>query len=134
MDVDVVAGQVVPYIGAAVVAYGAGVLTRVEDAAADETVRLGQRLLARLLGRAAHRARIEQAVTDLAAALSDPDFQAALRTQVKVVLREDEGLARELATLLPPQPVAASGPGAVAIGRDNQGIVNTGDDAINIRL
>jgi thioredoxin-like negative regulator of GroEL len=132
VDVDVVAGQVVPYVGAAVAVYGAGVLTRAEDAAADGTVRLGQRLLAGLLGRVAHRGRIEQAVTDLAGSPSDPDFRIALLAQVKLALRQDEALAVELAALLPPAP--AAGERSVAVGGDNHGILSTGDGATNVRL
>jgi hypothetical protein len=135
VDVDVVAGQVVPYVGAAVAAYGAGVLTRAEDAAADGTVRLGQRLLAGLLSRVAHRSRIEQAVTDLAGAPSDPDFRSALLAQVKLAIRQDQQLAAELAALLPAAPsVTAAGDRSVAIGGNNHGILSTGDGATNVQL
>ena len=135
MDVDVVAGQVVPYVGAAVTAYGAGVLTRAEDAAADGSVRLGQRLLAGLLGRAAHRGRIEQAVTDLAGAPSDPDFRSALLAQVKLALRQDGGLAAELAVLVSAaSAVSAVGDRSIAFTGDNRGIVSTGDGATNTYL
>lgn len=54
-------------IGSAVAAYGVGVLSRAEDEAAGATVRLGQRLLARILHRASDPASVQAAVTDLAA-------------------------------------------------------------------
>jgi hypothetical protein len=41
-EVELIAGQSAPLIGAAVKAYGTGVLTRIEDTAADATVARGQ--------------------------------------------------------------------------------------------
>ena len=113
-EVDLIAGQVVPVIGAAVSAYGAGVLTRVQDAAAEATVGLGQRLLAWLLRHAPQRASLEAAVTDLATDGNDPDAIAALRLQIRKILNQDPDLAAELAGMLPPSPqVTAMNTGSV---------------------
>ncbi|MFD8567660.1 hypothetical protein [Streptomyces sp. NPDC059639] len=130
VDVDSLLGQIVPSVEAAVGAYGVAVLTRAEDTAAGETVRLGQRLLARILRRGAGTASIEAAVTDLAEAAEDPDALAALRHQIKKALRDDPQFAAELSAMLPGSPgVQASGPRAVAVGGDNSGIISTGDGA-----
>ena len=127
-EVDVLVGQVVPVIGAAVGAYGAGVLTRVEDSMADATVGLGQRVLARLLHHADRRAQLEGAVTDLAADGQDPDALGALRLQVRKILTAHPELVTELAGMLPPAPTAtASGPRSVAIGGNSTGPITTGD-------
>lgn len=90
-----------PAVGAAVGAYGVSVLSRAEDQAADATVRLGQRLLDRILRRTPDRAPIEAAVTDLAATAGDPDALAALRLRLRGLLEENPSLAAELAALLP---------------------------------
>ena len=127
-EVDVLVGQVVPVIGAAVGAYGAGVLTRVEDSMADATVGLGQRVLAWLLHHADRPAQLEGAVTDLAADGQDPDALGALRLQVRKILTANPDLVTELAAMLPPAPtVTASGPRSVAIGGNNTGPITTGD-------
>ena len=135
LGVDVVIGQVVPAVGAAIGAYGVGVLSRAEDEAADATVRLGQRLLRLILRRSGRRASIESAVTDLAAASEDPDALAALRLQLRMALAEDGSLLAELAALLPERPAArADGPRGVGIAGQVTGIVSTGDGATNIQL
>lgn len=135
MDIDVLVGQIGPLMTAAVAKWGTAALTKAEDTAATETVRLGQRLLTRLFTRSKSRESLKAAVTDLAAVVEDPDFQAALRAQIKKVLREDAALAEELAQMLPSQDgraVTASGRG-IAVGGDNSGIASTGQKAINIQ-
>jgi hypothetical protein len=133
-EVESVLGQIVPALGAAVSAYGVGVLSRAEDEAAGATVRLGQRLLDRLLGRSPDRTAIETAVTDLAAAEGDPDALAALRFRIRGVLAADSSLVTELAELLPDRPaVQAEGARSVAVGGVVSGIVSTGDGSMNIQ-
>lgn len=134
-EIDVVVGQIVPVIGAAVGAYGVAVLNRTEDAAASATVRLGQRLLALILRRAGKSGPIEAAVSDLAVSpAGDPDAMEALRLQIREVLARDEVLVAELAALLTRRPGAsATGPRSVAVTGDNSGIISTGDNAQNIQ-
>jgi hypothetical protein len=126
--VDVV-GQIVPAIGAAVGVYGAGVLKQTEDAAADGTVRLGQRVLARIFRRGAVPG-VERAVRDLADAepTDSGDALASLRLELSKLLRQDPALAEELAALLPTPGVRS-----VSIGDANTGIISTGDGATNIQ-
>lgn len=116
-DVEVLVGQVVPAIGSAVAAYGAGVLTRAEDEAAGATVRLGQRLLARILHRAPDRASVEAAVKDLAVVPEDADALGALRLQIRKVLAGDAELVADLAGLLPAR-AEATGEHATAVAGD----------------
>ncbi len=129
-EVDVLLGEIVPAVSAAVSAYGAGVLTRAEDEAAGATVRLGQRLLDRILHRSADPAPVRTAVKDLAAAADDPDALAALRLQIKKVLTSDSVLAAEMSALLPAQAVGSR---SVAVVGDNTGIISTGDGATNVQ-
>jgi hypothetical protein len=132
-DVDLLVGQSLPAMAAAVGTYGAGVLTRVEDGAADATVRLGQRLLARVLSRAGdRRARVEAAVADLAAAGDDPDGTAALRFQLRRALAADPELAGQVAAELAASP-PRTGSRTVTVHGDASGIVSLGDRATNVQ-
>jgi hypothetical protein len=128
-EVEVIVGQVVPVISAAVGAYGVEVLTRAQDAAADATVTLGQRLLARILHRAPQPEPLESAVVDLAAADGeDPDAVAALRLQVRKLLERNPELVTELAGMLPPAAQAnAAGTRSVAVAGNNNAPITTGD-------
>ncbi|GAA3357372.1 hypothetical protein GCM10017744_027730 [Streptomyces antimycoticus] len=119
-----------PSLTAAVTAYGANVLVRAEDAAAVETVRLGQRLLARLRRNEVVQPRIDVAVQDLASALDDEDFLGALRAQIKKALTEDADLASDLKNLLAGSHVTvqATGTRSVAVTHNN-GVISTGDNA-----
>lgn len=134
-ELDVIVGQVVPAIGAAVGAYGAGVLTRVQNDAADATVGLGQRALQWIWRRAAQPAALGDAVADLAANAQDVDAIGALRLQVRKILTRDPVLVREVAAMLPPTLTAnATGARSVAVTGDNSGVISTGDHASVIQL
>lgn len=131
VDALALSQEIVPYVTAAVAAYGAAVLTKAEDKAAEATVGLGQRLLGGLLG-GRRKDEIASAVTELAADPGDTDLQAALRVRIRKALEADGDLATRLATLLEQRPsgsVSARGTGAVAVGGDVTGIVSTGDGA-----
>ncbi|AUG76749.1 hypothetical protein CFP65_1878 [Kitasatospora sp. MMS16-BH015] len=132
MDATTLSAEVVPYLTAAAAAYGTAVLDRVEETAADATVSLGQRLLGRLLHRTESRPAVEAAVTELAEDPSDTDSQAALRVELRRLLRTDPALAEELTALLaqaaPNVTVTASGTRSVA-AQTISGTVNTGDRA-----
>jgi hypothetical protein len=111
MDALTVSGEIAPYITAAVTAYGAAVLSRAQDTAADATVSLGQRLLQRLVHRNEARPAVEVAVEDLAAEPADHDLQAALRVQLRKALLADPDLCAELSSM-----VRQSGPTIIASG------------------
>jgi hypothetical protein len=136
MDVDVAqtAAAVMPYVTAAVTAYGVTTLDKVRDAvvdkASDATVGVGHRLLNRILGREESRQVIEGAIVDVAA--GEEDSEAALKLQIRKALAADPGLAQEVAAILPAGSVhvEASGDRAVAI-EHNAGIASTGDHAKN---
>jgi hypothetical protein len=128
-------------IWAALGAVGHKVLTDVEDQAADESVKLGRRLLARLLRRGGStdpaRPQLEAAVCVAAEDPADEDYRSALRGQVKMALTGKDGvddptLAADLARLLEAAgvQVSASGARSVVVGH-NEGIISTGDQASN---
>jgi hypothetical protein len=126
--VAAIAAAAVPYVAAAAGAYGAAVVARVREVAADATVGLGGRLLHRLLMRAESAPAVEAAVLELAEDPADEDRLAALRLQIRKVLAADAELAADVAGMLlrAGGPVVASGTRSVAM-RDNAGIVQTGD-------
>ncbi|MER6093423.1 hypothetical protein [Streptomyces bluensis] len=127
------AGQLSPYLTAALGAYGAGVLTRTENAAVDATANVGHRILQAVWRRRDEqgRAGLEAAVQDAAEEPDDEDAAAALRQQVKRALRGDAELLRELTEMLPAAfsagvTVTASGDRSIAAG-GNIGFAVTGD-------
>lgn len=95
--------QAGPYLTAAVGAYGAAVLTRAQDAAADATVGLGQRILQSLWRRGdeAGRAELERVVDEAADEQDDVYSAAVLSRLLRRALRDDPGLQEELSALLP---------------------------------
>ncbi|GHI07740.1 hypothetical protein AQI88_25825 [Streptomyces cellostaticus] len=125
--------QAGPYLTAALGAYGAAVLGRAEDAAADATASVGRRLLRAVWLRRdmQGRAELEVAVQDAVDEPDGADAVGALRQQIKRALREDAELLREVVAFLPAvgaTSVTASGAGAVAAG-GNIGVAITGNKA-----
>lgn len=111
-----------------------------EDQAADETVQLGRRLLARLGRRGSGepaRRQIEAAAAVSAADPEDQDFRSALRGQAKMALTgkdgvDDPALAEDLAQLLEAAGVHVTATGAASVAvSHNEGIISTGDRASN---
>lgn len=95
--------QAGPAVTAAASAYGAGVLTRAEDVAADATVSLGQRILQLVWRRRdeAGRAELERVVDEAADEQDDAYTTAVLSRLLKRALQEDPELREELSGLLP---------------------------------
>ncbi|WP_326704713.1 hypothetical protein [Streptomyces cyaneofuscatus] len=104
--------QASPYLTAAVGAYGAAVLTRAEDAAADATVTLGQRILGAVWRRRDEEGQEElERVVDEAADEQDESYTVAvLGRLLRLALQDDAELRAELSELLP-----APGAGSITI-------------------
>ncbi|MGW8889972.1 hypothetical protein [Streptomyces sp. NPDC055749] len=136
MDALTVAGEIAPYVTAAVGAYGTAVLTLAADTSADATVGLGRRILQRIRGNEEDPAgldRLDQAVAEAAQAPEDEDFQAMLRVQIKKALLADAELTADIARMVSESAVSsvsftASGEGAVAV-QHNSGVISTGSNA-----
>ncbi|MFI9550259.1 hypothetical protein [Nonomuraea endophytica] len=129
MDVAVLASDVMPYVSAAVSAYGGAVLAKTQEAAAQSTVGLGTRILRRLFGGADAGAAGPAAIEELAAHPGDADYVAALRLVIRRALEAGPGLAAEIAAMVPAPSVTASGERSVAVGGSNSGLIITGDEA-----
>ncbi|MET8231876.1 hypothetical protein ABZ403_12660 [Micromonospora zamorensis] len=105
MDVDVAetAASAMPYVTAAVAAYGISTLDKVRnaviDGASDVTVSIGHQVLNRLLRREQSRQVIEGAVTDIAA--GEEGSAVALQLQIRKAMTADPGLTHEIARMLP---------------------------------
>lgn len=112
--ISALAAAVVPYVSAAVGAYGAGVLTRPEDAATD-AVGIGARLLRRMLRNDESAPTVSAAVVDLADDPADEDRLAALRLQIRKALAADPSLVADVAGIVAAAraPVVVSGERAV---------------------
>lgn len=123
------AGEVSPYVTAAVGVYGGAVLAAVRDQAADATVALGRRMLQRIFGTRA-AGEVPEPVADLAADPGDPDLQAALRVVIAEMLAADADLAGDLRGMLAGAPtvtVTASGERSIA-AQSITGVAATGDN------
>ncbi|MCG6499328.1 hypothetical protein [Kitasatospora sp. A2-31] len=132
MELDAFMALAGPAVTSAAAAYGGTVLIRAEEAAADATVGLGQRIIASVWRRRDTQQRTElEACLDDATRPGDDDALGAVRHQIRRALRSDPELLAELAALLPagePQGttrVEASGAGSVAVNGSIHGPVTT---------
>lgn len=132
MEVVQWVAQAGPAVSAAVGAYGVAVLTRAQDAAADATVSMGQRIVQTVWRRGdeSEQAELERAVSEHAEDPDDPDTVAGLRAALKRVLRDDAELREELAELFPSLgagTVNVTASGERSIAAQNIGTAITGD-------
>ncbi|GIJ81464.1 hypothetical protein [Micromonospora phaseoli] len=133
MDVDIAAAAL-PYLTAAVGAYGGAVLQRVQattaEVAADSTVAVGRRIIERLTKRPERATDVESAIEDLADDPHDPDASAALRLQLRKLFAADPEFAAEISQVIgvPGAAFTASGERAVS-AQEISGVVITGDSA-----
>ncbi|MEV7012266.1 hypothetical protein [Streptosporangium sp. NPDC051022] len=99
-DLVSLAHEVSPYVTAAVSAYGAAVLARAQEDAADATVGWGRRILQRIFGIQAEEDAVPDEVAELADDPDNTDLQAALRVQIRKLLAADPQLAAEVAQMV----------------------------------
>jgi len=130
------AGEVSPYVTAAVGAYGGAVLAAVRDEAADATAGLGRRMLQRIFGTRA-AGQVPEPLADLATDPGDLDLQAALRVAIARMLTKDHSLAGDLRGMLAGASavtvtVTASGERSIA-AQTITGVAATGDSTTIIR-
>jgi hypothetical protein len=125
VDPAALAQEIIPYITAAVGAYGASVLTRAEDTAAGATVSFGQRLIRRLMrGEPGSTSEITTAVSEFAGNPRDTDLRAA----VAAAFRADPGLAAEIAAWHRPGDITISALGSHSVAAHTvNGTIITGD-------
>lgn len=129
-DIAQLAQAAAAAIGASVLAYGHAVIMRAEDQAADGTVRLGQRLLARLRSRDSGRPVIDRAVRSLARDPSDAHKLGYMRQQIQRALDADPQLVLEVRDLLARGAASGASYSAISV-EQNDGIISTGSHATN---
>jgi hypothetical protein len=124
--------SVLAAVMAAIGKYGTSVLTRGEEAAADATVGLGQRLLNRIRKHPESDAQIAKAVEGVAGNPGDDDYEGLLRGKITKALDRDGTLSTDLAELLKTagHVVSTSGDRTAIVNR-NTGILSLGDNADN---
>ncbi|NJP88567.1 hypothetical protein HCN51_03690 [Nonomuraea sp. FMUSA5-5] len=110
------ADDVMPFVTAAIDAYGTGVLAKTSELAADTEVARGSRILQRVFGRGDERAhgvigRVAGAKPD------DESGRAALRSAIMEEFRADPLLRREVAAML--ARVTVTGERPVAVGGEH---------------
>ena len=99
-EVATVVADAMPYVTAAVGAYGGAVLAKVRDDAADATVGLGRRLLQRIFG---HHAPDESLPAPLAVLVADPgdaDALGMVRWTMRQALEADIAMLQEVKSML----------------------------------
>ncbi|MFC4121023.1 hypothetical protein [Nonomuraea zeae] len=111
------ANDVMPYVTAAIGAYGVAVLAKTSELAADTQIARGTRILQRVFGRGdAYSRLVIGRVAD--AKPDDEPSHAALKLAIMEAFQVDPYLAREVAAMLPRAAVAASAERPVAVGGD----------------
>ena len=133
-DVVQVVNESAPYVVAAASAYGAAVLEKAQQEAADATVGVGRRLALKIFGTRGKGEPVPEALADVIEDPVDLDNLAALRKAIRKALAADEELADQVAAMVGEAKAAgvhvtASGERSVA-AHTISGLVVTGDDAI----
>ncbi|MFE2836689.1 hypothetical protein ACFXI6_37760 [Streptomyces mirabilis] len=124
--------QAGPAVTAAVGAYGAAVLTRAQDVAAEATVGLGQRILQLVWRRRDEvgRTELERVVGEAADEQDDAYSTAVLGRLLRRALQDDPGLREELSAMLPAPAagtVIITASGERSIAAQHIGTAITGD-------
>ncbi|MFI6452498.1 hypothetical protein ACIBF6_13150 [Streptosporangium amethystogenes] len=138
-DLVSLANDLSPYVTAAVSAYSGAVLARANEEAADTTVGWGRKLLQRIFGVTTAEEELPEVVAELVADPENADLQAVLRVHIGKLLKADPVLASQVRAMCEQADAAtgrsrnttviASGPRAVAAGRDITAPVTTGDNS-----
>ncbi len=99
-EVATIVADAVPYVTAAVGAYGGAVLTKVRDDAADATVGIGRRLLQRVFGRQQEDEPLPAPLAALAADPGDADALGLVRWTMRQALEADAVMRDEVRSML----------------------------------
>ncbi|WP_433221409.1 hypothetical protein [Microtetraspora malaysiensis] len=134
-DLGTLVNELSPYAVTAIGAYGAAVLSKAQEEAADATVGWGQKMLQKIFGVKTAGDELPVSIARLVAATEDADLRAALRVEIRHVLAENATLAADLAEMLEHahRECESKGQGVVtAFAFDNARQYNLGQGTMNI--
>jgi hypothetical protein len=106
-----------PYLSAALSAYGAAVLTKVRDDAADATIGVGRRFLQRVFGRRSSGEPMPAVLAEVIAAPGDADALGALRLAIRRELETDAEMLADVRQILAAGEATVHSP-TIRSGRD----------------
>lgn len=109
--------EATPYLTAALTAYGAAVLTKVRDDAADATAGVGRRLLRRVFGHRKDGEPLPVLLAEVVSAPDDPDARGALRLAIRKELEADTKMLADVRQILASAQTTVHAP-TIRSGRD----------------
>jgi hypothetical protein len=99
-EVTQVASESVPYVTAALSAYGTVEPSKGQDDAAQSVVRFGRRLLQRIFGRKDDGEPLPSVLAKVAENPGDPDYLGALRAAIRAALESDAQMLTDVREIL----------------------------------
>lgn len=117
-ELTTLTADMIPYVTAAVGAYGGAVLAKVRDDAADMTVGIGRRLLQRIFGRKKESDPLPEILADLASSPDDPTVIGALQYTIRKIIENDAQMLADAREILAEANQATTVEQHVRAGRD----------------
>lgn len=116
-EIATLVAEASPFLTAAASYYGAKVLEDVRDEAAEETVRLGRRLLRRVFGRKKHDEPLPAPLVQVVSTPEDADALGALRLEIRQQLAAHADMLSDVREILASGQAAGHAP-VIHSGRD----------------
>lgn len=99
-EIATIVTDATPYLTSALTAYGAAVLTKVRDDAADTTIGVGRRLLQRVFGRRENGEALPVPLAEVINMPDDTDALGALRLAIRRELEADTKMFADVHAIL----------------------------------
>ncbi|HEX3965530.1 MAG TPA: hypothetical protein VHZ03_54295 [Trebonia sp.] len=99
-ELAALAAESMPFVAAAVSAYGGAVLAKAKDEVADATVGWGRKLLQRIFGHKREGEALPVVLAEVIDHRGDQDYLDALRLAIRKALETDAALARDVGAIL----------------------------------
>jgi hypothetical protein len=99
-ELAALAAESMPFVAAAVSAYGGAVLAKAKDEVADATVGWGRKLLQRIFGHKREGEALPVVLAEVIDHRGDQDYLDALRLAIRKALGTDAALARDVGAIL----------------------------------
>ena len=99
-ELAALAAESMPFVAAAVSAYGGAVLAQAKDEVADATVGWGRKLLQRIFGSRRAGEALPAVLAEVIDRPGDQDYLGALRLAIRKALEADAALAKDVGAIL----------------------------------